>query len=534
MGSQDDSRRLPPKWRYPVEKTYTKTSPETMDEFTLVRAHFDEMLLQLQSKETAQYRHDETEAMIHKEGQELCRLMFQASLDRNANNEERHQSVTGEDKVIRPHFRKDCNRTITSMFGEVRYRRMGYSHPKSGSRFPLDQQLNMPKRKYTYGLREQVSLAVCQVAFDASLHNLSNVIAGTIPKRQAEELVAEASIDFDTYYAQRSLTAIQPAETLLVLRQDGKGIVMRHDDLRDATRKAATKEKHTLTTRLSTGEKRNRKRMATVATVYDLKPYQRTTADVISFKQESSNNEADKRQGPKAENKRVWASIEKTMEGVTEDVVQEAMRRDPHRNRSWVMLVDGHKDQIKVIKRVFKRHGVEAPLILDFIHVLEYLWKAAWCFFNSSDKEQAKEAEKWVLTQAKWILHGRSGIAAAGMRNKAHRCKLPDKKSTVIDTVAKYLTNHTEMLRYDYFMERGYPIASGVIEGACRHLISDRFEITGAQWSLKTAEGILKLRAIRSSGDWEQYHAFHKKQEWLRNHHQRFHASETSSWEWRL
>ncbi len=88
------------------------------------------------------------------------------------------------------------------------------------------------------------------------------------------------------------------------------------------------------------------------------------------------------------------------------------------------------------------------------------------------------------------------------------------------------------MLRYGTYMKSGYPIASGVIEGACRHLISDRFEITGARWSLKTAEGLLKLRAIRSSDDWDQYQEFHKKQEWKRNHVQKLHDSEIDIKKW--
>jgi hypothetical protein len=112
-----------------------------------------------------------------------------------------------------------------------------------------------------------------------------------------------------------------------------------------------------------------------------------------------------------------------------------------------------------------------------------------------------------------------------------HRFARETKKKT-IGKVAKYLTNHTEMLRYDHYMQQGYPIAAGVIEGACRHLTADRFEITGDRWSLRTAEGILKLRAIRSSGDWELYQTFHRKQELKRNHLQRFHESEMKPMVW--
>ncbi|MDZ7752094.1 MAG: hypothetical protein U5S82_10600 [Gammaproteobacteria bacterium] len=270
--------------------------------------------------------------------------------------------------------------------------------------------------------------------------------------------------------------------------------------------------------------------MATVATVYDVAPHVRSAVDVIG--RQGEDGKPSRKDAPKAQNKRVWASIEADMERVTEQIVEESLRRDPKRERPWVMLVDGHKDQIKVIKRVFKRHAIKVPLILDFIHVLEYLWRATWCFFDSKDKEQAQAAEHWVLEKAQAILEGRSGPVAAGIRIKAKRCALSAKKQEVIATVANYLTNHTAMLRYDQFMQQGYPIATGVIEGACRHLIADRFEITGARWSLKTAEGILRLRAIRASGDWDRYQAFHKKQEWKRNHLQRFHGPETQAMVW--
>ncbi len=513
-----------------MEKAYTKGISNTFDEFTAAREYLEQVIGQLQSPEALKRRHDETEKTIQQEGQELCRLLFQAALDVRANHEVRRESVTGEDNVVRTHFRKDCRRKIASVFGEVSYRRNGYSHPMGESLFPLDESLNMPKRKYTYGLRECVSLAVCQNAFDTSLEGLSTLIAGKIPKRQAEELVVEASTDFDAFYAQRAITPVQSQSTVLVMSQDGKGITLRREDLRDATRKAAEKAQHTLCTRLTSGEKHNRKRMATVAAVYDVVRHVREPSDVI--RADGEEGEAQRKDAPKAENKRVWASLEKEMERVTEELVQEAMRRDHNRERPWVMLVDGHKDQIKVIKRVFKRHDIQAPLILDFIHVLEYLWRAAWCFFDSNDKEHAQEAEQWVLEKAGAILDGRSGNVAAGIRIKAKSYTLSAKKRKTIGKVAKYLTNHTKMLRYDHYMKQGYPIATGVIEGACRHLVADRFEITGARWSLRTAEGILKLRALRSSDDWELYQAFHKKQEWKRNHLQRFHESEMKAMLW--
>ncbi len=451
MESQEVFSQLSPHWRHPVKLAYTKTEVETLDEFSASRDFFNQVIEKLRKPDSLKLRHDETENLIHKDGQELCRLLFQASLDVQTHNETKRHSVKGSDEVLRTYFRRSCKRQMESMFGAVSYLRNGYSHPMGNSIYPLDEALNMPKKKYTHGLGEAISLAVCQNAFDGALEGVSQLIAGHMPKRQAEQLVSESSMDFEAFYVRRGITPVMTPDNILVMSQDGKGIIMRHEDLKEATKKAAEKGQHTLSTRLSSGEKRNRKRMATVATVYDVVPHLRTSDDVIGRQGEDETKQRNEL--PKAENKRVWASIEENMEQVTEAIVQEAMRRDPNRERPWVMLVDGHKDQIEVIKRVFKRHDIQAPLILDFIHVLEYLWRAAWCFFDSTDKPQAKEAEKWVMEKAKDLLDGRSGGIAAGIRIKAKYYDLSEKKQETIDTVAKYLTNHTDMLRYDTYMK---------------------------------------------------------------------------------
>jgi hypothetical protein len=246
-----------------VEKAYTKSVPSAFEKFTAARECLEPVIRELQSPEAASRRHDETEKTIQHEGQELCR------------------------------------RKIACVFGELSYRRNGYSHPLGESVFPLDEALNMPKRKYGYGPRESVSLAVCQNTLQSSLEGLSTLIAGKVPKRQAEELVVEASTDCDAFYAQRAIMPVLSRSTVLVMSQDGKGIVLRHEDLREATRKAAEKEQHTLSTRLSSGEKR----MATVAAVYDVAPHVRTTSEVISRQTEVS--EARRKNAPRAENKRV-------------------------------------------------------------------------------------------------------------------------------------------------------------------------------------------------------------------------------------
>jgi len=149
---------------------------------------------------------------------------------------------------------------------------------------------------------------------------------------------------------------------------------------------------------------------------------------------------------------------------------------------------------------------------MDFIHVLEYLWKAAWCFFDKGDEA----VEKWIAEKSVNILNGQCSQVAKGIRLSATKRKIIDRGN--IDKCADYLLKNKERLRYGDALISGFPIASGVIEGACRHLINDRLDITGARWSLHGAEAVLKLRSLKSSGDFEDYWTFHKTASKKRNY----------------
>ena len=87
-----------------------------------------------------------------------------------------------------------------------------------------------------------------------------------------------------------------------------------------------------------------------------------------------------------------------------------------------------------------------------------------------------------------------------------------------VDGCADYLLHYRPYLSYDEALAAGLPIATGVIEGACRHLVKDRMNITGARWSLEGGEAVLRLRALRSSGDFDDYWKFHEIREHERNH----------------
>jgi hypothetical protein len=342
---------------------------------------------------------------------------------------------------------------------------------------------------------------------------VENRTGGSVPKRQVEELTVRAAQDFDAFYAGR-LVEPEVTDALLVLSFDGKGIAMRHADLREATRQAAEAEPKRLHTRLAKGEKPNRKRMAQVATVYSIAPWQRTSADVLHGLRDQR---AETR--PRPTNKRVWASAQRSAQGVIDDAFTEAHRRDPDHRRQWVVLVDGQRDQIRRVQRAARKLGVEVTIVLDIVHVLEYLWRAAYAFHADG----TPEAEAWVEHQLVKLLGGRSaGEIAKSMRMMAKRHGLDAAAARPVEKAAAYLVKHTRLLHYDRALADGLPIATGVIEGACRYLVQDRMGRTGARWSLTGAEAILRLRALRASGDFDDYWQFHLAQEQERTHASRY------------
>jgi len=307
------------------------------------------------------------------------------------------------------------------------------------------------------------------------------------------------------------------AETapLLVIQTDAKGIVMRTQDLREVTRKAAAVSRQKMSKRLSRGEKRNRKRMAQVASVYTIEPYVRTPEQIVNELQPIREAETKR---PKPQQKRVWASVEQGAEQVIEAAFEEANKRDPKRKKNWVAVVDGNKPQLDLLNTFAIKYSVTLTIVLDLIHVIEYLWRAAYVF----NEKESLEAQAWVSERLLEILQGNSSTVAGGIRRSATLRALKAQERLPADDCADYLLDYGPYLRYDKYLAQGLPIASGVIEGACRHLVKDRMDLTGARWGLKGAEAVLRLRSLRSSGDFDQYWQFHLQKELQRNHKSKY------------
>lgn len=177
------------------------------------------------------------------------------------------------------------------------------------------------------------------------------------------------------------------------------------------------------------------------------------------------------------------------------------------------------------MKKAARKIGASITIVVDLIHVLEYLWKAAYAFYADG----SKDAEAWVQQRLMWLLQGGQAKVRANIRRNARDCGLQGPALKPITKCLRYLKGVRRYLAYDAALAAGLPIATGVIEGACRYLVKDRMEKTGARWSLAGAEAVLRLRALRTSGDFDAYWAFHLDCEHARHHRDRYAANSPPS-----
>ena len=489
-------------------------SSGTDDGFAGSRDLFESVVEFLDGGWAGELSHGELESRLCVDGRELLRQLFQDHLDVRAGRETRLECVVDANGVPRGAAEPAHERRLTTVFGDVEVARIAYRRRGHANLHPADAVLNLPPEQHSHGLRALAAIEASRGSFDDAAEAVKRCTGNQVGKRQVEDLAGRAAADFDAFYLRRRPA---PGETtdVLVLTCDGKGIVMRPDGLRPATAKAAASSANKLEARLSKGEKRNRKRIAEVAAVYDATPVVRSVADIFPGRDDERR---DVTAGPKATNKWLVASVVDDARSVIGQAFDEAERRDPDHIRSWVALVDGANHQIDVIEAEAAQRRIKVTIVIDLIHVLEYLWNAAWSFFDEGDPA----AEAWVHDKATKVLTGNARQVAAAVRRRATREKLSATRRKGADNCANYLTAKSPHLDYLTALANGWPIATGVIEGACRHLVKDRMDLTGARWGLTGAESVLKLRAIRTNGDWDQYFQYHLTQEQHRVHRSKY------------
>jgi hypothetical protein len=391
-------------------------------------------------------------------------------------------------------------RSYVSAFGPTPFERDVYATRETQRQevVPLDAKLGMPESDTSYLLQKWSGTQFVKESYQESRITLQRILGFAPSVNCLEDIAAAASAHADAYFEQQQPVDSTTEEEILVATSDCKGVPMRKVD---APRKKQDDEVPRRK-RLKKGEKNGQKRMACVGGVYSVAPFRRTVEDVLH---EILRKEKQP-QRPRPQHKRLRAVLTREVDGEeinAKDVIfdwlaKELQQRDPHEQRTVVAVMDG-ETKLRDLQELKIRRAIG---ILDIWHVTEYLWELAYCFY----RDGSDEAEAFVETYLRKLLEGKVNRVIGGIRQMATKRGLPQPKWDKVEDCLTYFAARSDYMKYDEYLAAGYPIGSGVVEGACRHLVKDRMEQAGMRWRIAGAQAILSLRAIYVNDDWDTFH----------------------------
>lgn len=416
----------------------------------------------------------------------------------------------------------DRKRTYRSLLGDFTLTRAVYGTRKGQPAIciPLDTRLQLPEEEYSYPLQEMTQHLTTEVSYITAQTLLNKFLKLNVTVDGMERVNKHAGEMMPAFRETQTTPAAATEAALLVLTADGKGVPIRH--AKDAARIADQK--------LTSGPKPDRKRMAVVGAAYTIDPYPRTADDILEalFCEPNQVTDKKKQKRPTPKNKRVVAYLTREIDGTefkaTESTFGWLSRQIKDRGQTnqnqnaahtpgpelkpiagkkvYLAMMDGQEslwNQVKLLKEAYPDgQWVE---ILDLMHVNSYLWDAACAFHPGDKKEQLVFMKERVLR----VLEGKAEGVISDLQQMANRKHLNKSLQKVVVTVCRYFTNNQHRMKYNEYLAAGYPIATGVIEGACRHFVKDRMERAGMRWSIDGAQAMLNLRSANLNGDLDEF-----------------------------
>lgn len=403
-----------------------------------------------------------------------------------------HQAevATNAQGRVLPYFGQK-RRSFLCLFGKVEFCRSYYWDGNAAGWFPLDAALNLPKTSVSDRLREWREALGVAMAYHPVGAILRDMIGVPGSSRSVQTEIQEEAALVEAYYAQAQPPASPPDATLLVVEADGKGVPL--------VKPSASEPK----VRLGKGEKSGRKKEAIVTTVYTQAPRARTPEEVVSRLFDPQAQRSESPQAAEPVDRWTYATLEGKAKALGL-AVQQAARREGAHIKHRIALTDGSQALQERTQEALGNY----TLVLDIIHAIEYLWKAG----NVLLGETAPTRTAWVRDKARQLLCGQTAAVIAQLRTLAQAPERTALQRQTLEQVAGYYERNQACMAYDRYLALGWPIATGVIEGACRHLVKDRCEQSGMRWTQVGAEALLRLRSVAQNGDWEPFHAYRRAQ----------------------
>jgi len=461
-----------------------------------LRAEFEQLLDFVTGEQARTAKADSIERGLFKMllslGAKLLQLFF-AMRSQNCSRQP-VQSKSGQELP----YHRDTMRVYFSIFGKVSIERPYFYKQGVGTHTSLDAELGLGDDSYSDMLREVTEyLAIYHVYGGKKAGFLERLFGFNLSTRALQQNVAEDSESVEAYYAQKSPPSLESEADILVIQADGKGIpmVLEEDDVAETQ------------VRLGKGQKHGHKKEAIVTTVYTIAATPRTPAEVIASFFAENQPEMTPKKVSEPQNKHIWATLDGKDVALSRLAIQVALREGVHIQHR-IALCDGCEALQSRIVLQFQGF----ILILDFVHANEYLWDAA----NSLLGETSEKRLEWVKSRTLQIISGQTTQLIAELRLIAKLKKTKVSQRKQLTKTANYFERNLPYMDYQTYLSNGYPIASGVIEGACRHFVKDRFELSGMRWLQTGAENLLRLRAVAENEDWDAYSTYRRQQRQLR------------------
>jgi hypothetical protein len=389
--------------------------------------------------------------------------------------------------------------TYFSVFGKLRFPRHYFTAPSQPGICPLDAALSLPDHCYSDLLREWTDYDATDGAYRETADTIARILGLDLSIAALETNVREDAQDVAAFYAQpRTASEVATTGALLVVQADGKGVPMVQPPSAEAP------------LRLGKGQKRTKKKEAIVSSLYTIAPYVRTPADVLSALLHQERR-ADHPIRPIPVQKETRATLEGKAAAM-QTLVQRASQRDGGHIQARIALTDGAESLQQHMTGAFPTY----TLILDIIHASEYLWDSATALLGETNPGRTT----WVAAKLEEVLAGQVERVIDQLRQEVSRPSWSEAQRKAIERTIGYYERNQAYMRYDEYLAQGWPIGTGVVEGACGHLVKDRMEQAGMRWTKEGAQAMLDLRAVRINGDWDAYWLFHRQQQ-----HQRLYGA---------
>jgi hypothetical protein len=409
--------------------------------------------------------------------------------------------VTLSDGSLAQRLEQIHTRDYRTVFGSFTIERTCYgSREGQAITFvPLDNRLQLPESDYSYLLQQWGQMLGAESAFARVADTLEAILKIKQPVDSLERINRNMATAVEPFREQRPQPKPKDEGEVFVASADGKGIVMRRNP--DDPKPKAHRNK---------GDKANKKRMAIVGAIYSVDRHIRTAEEVTAalFRDTPLSGD-EKAKRPEPVGKHVWGRLSRAVDGSLGEPIdavfgwqaKELGRRNKSGTKEVVCVMDGQECLWEGCQRHMPVGVVE---VLDILHVTPRLWQAGHLFH----KEGSQEAASFVRDRVLRMLRGECKGVVMGLRRQATLQKLKSSKKKRLETICKYLSGNASRMRYDEYLKKGYPIASGVIEGACRCYVKDRMERSGMRWTKAGAQAMLDVRSEYLNGDWDSFHQF--------------------------